>query len=148
MLAIGTSYRNAQYLFMEPERHNKENIGSCLSVTQGIYLELRLSIKEEELNYTIYSTEAELGKQQDKKMIDDYWSRWSRRKQEGGTPKVILHGTEVALWSWTISICPSMQSVNLSAKQSFWKERMDQSFLEISVNRLYIQCLILSVEDI
>ena len=75
MLALGTSYRNAQYLFMEPERHNKENIGSCLSVTQGIYLELRLSIKEEELNYTIYSTEAELGKQQDKKMIDDYWSR-------------------------------------------------------------------------
>lgn len=74
-LAIGTNYRNAQYPFMEPERHNKENIGSCLSVTQGIYLELRLSIKEEELNYTIYSTEAELGKEQEKKMIDDYWRR-------------------------------------------------------------------------
>ena len=54
---------------MEPKRHNKENIGSCLSVTQGIYLELRLSIKEEELNYITYRIEAELGKQQEKKWM-------------------------------------------------------------------------------
>lgn len=67
VLKTGTSYRNAQYLFMEPKRHNKENIGSCLSVTQGIYLELRLSIKEEELNYITYRIEAELGKQQEKR---------------------------------------------------------------------------------
>lgn len=66
VLKTGTSYRNAQYLFMEPERHSKENIGSCLSVTQGIYWELRLSIKEEELNYIIYSIEADSGKQQEK----------------------------------------------------------------------------------
>ena len=46
---------------MEPERHNKENIGSCLSVTQGICLELRLSIKEEELNYITYRIEANQG---------------------------------------------------------------------------------------
>lgn len=50
------------------------------------------------MNCIIFSTEAE--SETARELVDDgSRSRWSRRKQEEGAPKVILYGLVVALGS-------------------------------------------------
>lgn len=53
--------------------------------------------QEGEINYVIYCTDAELLKKATGELTNDgYWSRWPRRKNEEGVPKLIFHGPVTA----------------------------------------------------